>query len=151
MEQLFGALPAVLKDLEPNAIIMRSLVISAWNRCSGDLLRTRTVPLDFVDRRLLIAVEDKTWQRHLEDLSPQMLVKLNAALGQGTVRFVEFRVDNSALQASRSGKIADSGGGALPDAAASSLTHAAEKIADEALRKEFLSAAAAYLGRQKKN
>ncbi len=97
MEQLFSAIPAVLKNLEPNPEADKAIVFAAWKRCSGELLRTRTTPLEFAENRLVIAVADKTWQRHLQDLSPQMLVKLNDHLGQGTVKFIEFRIDHSDL------------------------------------------------------
>ena len=93
MEQLFSAIPAVLKNLEPNPEADKAIVFAAWKRCSGELLSARTTPVDFSENRLVIAVADKTWQRHLEELSPQMLVKLNDYLGRGTVRFIEFRVN----------------------------------------------------------
>ena len=70
MEQLFSAIPAVLKNLEPNPEADKAIVFAAWKRCAGELLRTRTTPLDFAENRLVIAVADKTWQRHLEDLKP---------------------------------------------------------------------------------
>ena len=41
---------------------------------------------------LVISVADVTWKRHLEDLSPQMVAKINALLPAGTVRRIEFRV-----------------------------------------------------------
>ena len=91
MEQLFTAIPAVLKNLEPNADADKAIVFAAWRRCAGSALAARTTPLKFGGNRLVVAVEDETWRRHLEILSPQMLVKLNAALGQGTVKFIEFR------------------------------------------------------------
>ena len=91
MEQLFNALPAVLRGLAPNPEADKAIVFAAWKRCSGELLSDRTTPLDFSENRLVIAVEDKTWQRNLETLSPQMLVKLNDYLGQGTVKFIEFK------------------------------------------------------------
>jgi len=92
MEQLFSAIPAVLKNLEPNAEADKAIVFAAWKRCSGELLSARTTPLDFSENRLVIVVADKTWQRHLEELSPQMLVKLNDYLGRGTVTFIEFQI-----------------------------------------------------------
>lgn len=92
MEQLFSAIPAVLKNLVPNAEADKAIVFAAWKRGSGELLSARTTPLGFAENRLVIAVADKTWQRNLEELSPQMLVKINDYLGQGTVRFIEFRV-----------------------------------------------------------
>jgi predicted nucleic acid-binding Zn ribbon protein len=96
MEQLFNAIPAFLKNLGPNPEADKAIVFAAWKRCSGESLSSRTAPLDFFEHRLVIAVADKTWQRNLEELSPQMLVKLNDHLGQGTVRFIEFRIDPSA-------------------------------------------------------
>ena len=93
MEQLFNTLPAVLKNLAPNPEADKAIVFAAWKRCAGALLSERTTPLAFSENRLVIAVADKTWQRNLETLSPQLLVKLNEYLGHGTVKFIEFRID----------------------------------------------------------
>lgn len=98
MEQLFNAIPAFLKNLEPNPEADKAIVFSAWKRCSGESLSERTFPLDFSANRLVIGVSDKTWQRNLEELCPQMLVKLNEYLGQGTVKYIEFRIDQSAVR-----------------------------------------------------
>lgn len=95
MEALLDALPAVLKNLDPNDKAFEALVFAAWKRTAGDALRKRAVPVEFSDKRLVVAVEDETWRRNLEILTPQMVFKLNALLGDGTVRFVEFRVDPS--------------------------------------------------------
>ncbi|MFN0277655.1 MAG: DUF721 domain-containing protein [Pyrinomonadaceae bacterium] len=97
MEQLFSAIPAVLKELAPNVKTDEAVAFAAWRHCAGELLSSRTTPLKFFENRLVVAVEDRTWQRHMEQLSPQMLVKLNDALGQGTVTFIEFRIAPSAV------------------------------------------------------
>ena len=147
MEQLFGAIPSILTGLGPNAGIDEALVFAAWGRCAGDLLRERTAPLEFFQNRLVVAVQDKTWQRHLEELSPPMLVKINGSIGQGSVKYIEFRIDAAAVEAVReSYKVAQTD--LVVDAVAPSLTKAANAIADEHLRKQFLSAAASYLAKQ---
>ena len=92
MEQLFGSSQSVLKELEPNAKTDEAVAFAAWKHCAGEGLSIRTEPLEFSNKRLVIAVADKTWQRNLEELSPQMLVKLNDHLGQGTVKFIEFQI-----------------------------------------------------------
>jgi hypothetical protein len=97
MERLFDAIPAVLKGLDANPETDRAVVFAAWKNCVGEILQKRTAPLHFAKNRLIVAVRDETWQRHLEALSPQMLVKINDRLGHGTVRFIEFRVDASIL------------------------------------------------------
>ncbi len=148
MEQLFGSIPTVLRGLGTNADIDEAVIFAAWSRCAGDLLRTRTVPLEFFENRLVIAVQDETWRRHLEDLSPQMLVKINGSLGQGTVKFIEFRVDARAVSGA-----CETGNNAaeedVPVQVAPSLVTSADAIADETLREQFLSAAAVYLANQK--
>ena len=101
MEQLFGAIPSVLSGLVTNDKSDEAVVFAAWKHCAGDLLKTRTAAVEFFENRLVVAVADETWARHLEDLSPQMLYKLNASLGKGTVKFIEFRINEKAVNAVR--------------------------------------------------
>ena len=148
MEQLFGAIPSVLGGLGTNKGIDEAVVFAAWQRCAGELLRERTAPLEFFENRLVVAVTDETWARHLEDLSPQMLARLNGSLGQGTVKYIEFRIDKKAVNAGRVGKKIEARTKDTATDIAPSLATAAEAIGDEALREQFLSAAAAYMARQ---
>lgn len=92
MEQLFTAIPGILKNLEPNGTAAEALVFAVWKQVAGEMLRSKTAPIEFNNTRLVIAVEDKTWKTHLEDLAPQMLAKLNTTLGQNSVKFIEFRI-----------------------------------------------------------
>jgi hypothetical protein len=148
MEQLFSAIPSVLDGLGHTDEIEEAVVFAAWSRCAGKLVRERTAPVEFLEKRLVIAVQDLTWRRHLEDLSPQMLARINRLLGQGKIKFIEFRVDESAVNAARglsnTGSITK-----IPVARISpSLAAAAKAITDEKLREQFLSAAAGYLAKQ---
>ena len=147
MEQLFGAIGSVLSRLGPNADIDEAVAFAAWIRCAGEMLRTRTAAAEFFENRLIVAVTDETWRRHLGDLSPQMLVNLNGSLGQGTVRFIEFRIDPAAVERARLSKETTPVKQA-PGEVSPSLTDAAGAIADERLREQFLSAAASYLAKQ---
>ena len=143
MEQLFRAVSDVLNGLGPNGATDEALAFVAWGRCAGEVLRKRTRPIEFFENRLIVAVEDKTWRRHLEELSPQMLVKLNALLGDGTIRFIEFRVDAPAVKRTLKTK-------AEPmentDKIEPALATAADAISDDGLRQRFLDAAASCLG-----
>ena len=150
MEQLFGAIPTVLSRFGQNDAIGEAVVFSTWKRCAGELLRQRTAPVDFFENRLIVAVANETWARHLEDLSPQMLVRINAALGQGTVKFIEFRINEAAVDAGREGKVSSGIAENASIEVSPSLAAAAEAIADENLREQFLSAASSYLARQSK-
>ncbi|MBX7055149.1 MAG: DUF721 domain-containing protein [Pyrinomonadaceae bacterium] len=149
MEQLFGALPKILgrSDLDP--VAHSAMVFAAWHRICGQLIKERTAVIDFTDLRLKVAVQDRTWQRHLEDMSPPMLAKLNTVLGDGSVRFIEFVIDGSAVDAAKGELTAEAH---QPMAELDpQLRKAAEAIGDELLRESFLRTAAVYLDRQKRN
>jgi len=142
MERLFGAIPDILKALGHDGGAAEAMVFAAWKQCAGDLITERTEPLEFFENRLIVAVRDATWRVHLEDLAPQMLAKLNGSLEQGTVKFIEFRVDASAFAGGEPPtRDPESAPYEIPD----SLKNAAAAIADDDLRERFLSAAAVYL------
>ena len=151
MEQLFGAIPFVLSGLATTDGIDEAVVFASWKRCAGDLLRARTAPLEFFENRLVVAVADETWRRHLEDLSPQMLYKLNAALGNGTVKFIEFRINARAVAAVKKKEAKTVADADRSAEISPSLTAAAQAIGDEALRKQFLNTAGLYLAKQRKD
>ena len=147
MEQIFSAIPTVLKGLDQHAEIDQAVVFAAWSRCAGDLLRDRTIPVEYAGKRLIVAVADTTWKRHLEELSPTMLFKINGSVGPGVVKFIEFRVDEPRVNESRKKLETDT----VNDTAeiTPSLAKAAMAIADANLREQFLSTATSYLYRQK--
>lgn len=92
MEQLFSAIPSIVKGLEPNKEVNDALVFAAWNQVAGEQIVSRTKSLRFSKKRLIVDVQDETWRKNLDALSGQMLAKLNTSLGDGTVNFIEFRV-----------------------------------------------------------
>ena len=91
MEQLFSAIPSIVKGFEPNKDVTDAVVFAAWNQVAGEQIRSHTKPLRVNNKRLIVAVEDETWRQNLEALAAQMLAKLNKSLGDGTVTFIEFR------------------------------------------------------------
>ena len=139
MEQLFAALPQLLKELGPNHAVEEQMVFAAWRRVAGEALGSRTKPLEYFENRLIVAVEDQNWQRNLETLAPEMVAKLNAATEQGKVRFIEFRIDRNAIDPPNPRMDASEIN------VSESLRSAADKIDNESLRKSFLEAASAYL------
>lgn len=148
MERLFSAIPEVLNGLSPNAKVEEAIVSAAWRACAGERLNERTAVIKFLENRLVVAVIDETWRRHLVDLSPEMLARINGRLEKGTVRFIEFVIDAKAVRDAMTpaNVTSDSGyGDVSPDLAA-----AAEAIKDDHLRNQFVSAAATYLSKQER-
>lgn len=145
MQDLFRTLPAILKNVEGSDAVRGAFVFAAWRRIAGESLLLHAIPLRLESTRLSIAVSDKTWQRHLQDLSSQMLFKLNAAAGERTVEFIEFVVDAEAVRKSGGASRIAVEDAEIPE----DLRASAASIEDENLREQFLGAAANCLARKK--
>lgn len=148
MEQVFAAIPSALTALRQDDRVDQAIVFAAWSRCAGEMLGSKTFPIQFLTNRLVVGVRDEMWRRNLEGLAPQMLVNMNAVLGPGNVRFIEFRIDRKFAAAGNAG---DSARAQTSDAGADlSVVRASESIVNEDLRVHFLEAAAACLARNER-
>ena len=97
MEDLFRALPALLKEFDDNESLREAVVFAAWERAAGQSLAQHAVPFRLFQKHLIIAVASEMWKRHLEMLSGQMIFKLNSLMRQAAVTFIEFRVDEKTV------------------------------------------------------
>ena len=155
MQDLFRALPKLLKEFEDTEEVREAVVFAAWRRIAGESLSEHTVPYRLFNKHLIIAVADKMWKRHLETLSGQMIFKLNSVLGQAIVTFIEFRVEAETLAAER-GKhprnlMTDEEQREIAlEEVTPKLRRSADAIKDDNLRYQFLLAAGSCLARKKK-
>jgi hypothetical protein len=150
MNELFRALPALLKEFEDNEDLRQAVVFAAWRKIAGEGLLERAVPFRLFQKHLIIAVESEMWKRHLESLCGQMIFKINSALGQALVTFVEFRVDEETIREERRKNrknLIDEE--TMREMALERLTPklrvAADAIKDDNLRYQFLLAAGSAL------
>jgi hypothetical protein len=139
MDRLFDCIPAIVLDHLPHDKTIKALVIAAWSRSVGESIKQRSAVIDFVDQTLIIGVADELWRNNLERLAPQMVARINSTLRHGTLRRIEFRLDEAVGRAVERCEAIQN---AIPDA---SVCRAAEAIEDDSLRKAFLAAAATYL------
>jgi hypothetical protein len=148
MDAFFRALPGVFEAIDASDEVRRAFVFAAWRRVAWAQLTERTDPIALDDKRLIIAVADRTWQANLESLAGQLLFRLNATLGRPLVDFIEFRIDPSTVDAAMGEAPASETSG---DAAGlpSEISDSAAAIKDEQLRKTVLNAAANCLSRTK--
>lgn len=155
MEDLFRALPKLLKEFEDTEEVREAVVFAAWRKIAGERLSEHTIPFRLFNKHLIIAVADKMWKRHLESLSGQMIFKLNSVLGQAIVTFIEFRIDEDMIAAERAkyrkNSLSDE---QLREIALDEITpkmrRSADAIKDDNLRYQFLLAAGSCLARKKK-
>jgi hypothetical protein len=154
MEDLVRALPALLKEFDENEAVREAVVFAVWRKIAGEFLREKAVPFRLYQKHLIIAVESETWRKHLEQLSGQMIFKLNSALRQAVVTFIEFRIDEMTIEKERAKKRID----LLSDEefeeialeeVTPKLRMSADAIKDDNLRYQFLLAAGGCLARKK--
>lgn len=157
MENLFRTLPKLMKQLEDHEEVREAVVFAAWRKVAGKSLCEHSVPFQLNQKRLIVAVKDKMWKRHLEtELAGQMIFKLNSILGQPAVTFIEFRIDEEtvlkAVKQTRNVVISDE---ELEEIAleevSPKLRHQAASIKDDNLRYQFLLAAGGSLARKKRD
>ena len=158
MEDLFRALPALLKEFEAideKGTLREAVVFAVWRRVAGESLHQHAVPIRLYRKHLIIAVAHETWKRHLERLSGEMIFKINSKLGAAQVTFIEFRVDEASVEEfrakNRKNQIADEDLEEIAlEAVTPNLRFSADQIKDDNLRYQFLLAAGGCLARKKR-
>ena len=154
MDDLFRALPELLRAAGEAEEVAEAAALAAWRRVAGEQLRGQAVPFRLYRKTLTVAVADATWQKQLEQMSGQLLFRLNSVLGQPVVTYIEFRIDPQTVRVERArlrGRAIDRG--AQEQRArhcARALAEAAAAIRDETLRQRFLLAAGSYIDAQEK-
>ncbi|HEX8638303.1 MAG TPA: DciA family protein [Pyrinomonadaceae bacterium] len=154
MQELFRALPALLKEFDDNDDVREAVVFAAWRKIAGETLRERAVPVRLYKKHLIIAVMSETWKKHLQQLSGQMIFKINSVLGAAIVTFIEFRVDEKTVTDERAQNAktivseAKFQENAL-DQVTAKMRRSADAIKDDHLRYQFLLAAGSCLARKK--
>ena len=155
MNELFRALPALLKEFDENETVREAVAFAAWRKIAGESLRQHAVPFRLEQKRLTIAVKSETWRKHLEHLSGQMIFKINSVLGKAVVTYIEFCVDEQAVEKENFKKIEQTlSPEELEEIALDEVTpqmrRSADAIKDDNLRYQFLLAAGSCLARKKK-
>lgn len=153
MNELFRALPALMKEFEDNEAVREAVVFAAWRKIAGEALRFSAVPFHLAGKRLTVAVSGESWRKHLEHLSGQMIFKINSKLGSAAVTFIEFQVNEAAVKAERTKFQKTDTKAISKETALNEITpkmrHKADAIKDDNLRYQFLLAAGSCLVRRK--
>jgi hypothetical protein len=152
MDDLIRSLPGLLRAAGDAEEVTEAAAKVAWRRVAGEALRGQAVPFRLHRKLLVVAVPDTAWQKQLEQISGQLIFRLNSLLGQAVVTYVEFRVDAKTVREER----ARIGHTQFDRAAherrslqhARQLGNAARAIQDEDLRRRFLLAAGSYIDAQ---
>lgn len=80
-------LASVLERLDPQR---RILLWQKWEEAVGEPIASRARPRDLIDGVLVLAVANHTWAQELQMLRPELVVRLNRALGKDLVREIQI-------------------------------------------------------------
>ncbi len=153
MNELFRILPKLLNQVEDDENLRQIIVFTTWRKIAGESLAEHAVAISLKNKRLTVAVANERWEKYLKNLSGQMIFKLNSALGQAMVTFIEFCVDEKVVSANKkSHKISEADDLELRELALKQLSPKlrakSNAIKDENLRQLFLKAASTSLARK---
>jgi len=79
-------------NLSGDIITPEQMALAVWPEAVGKRLASHTRAAKLVRTRLVVEVEDITWQRQLFALTPFIVRNLAKSLGPGLVDDLEFRV-----------------------------------------------------------
>jgi hypothetical protein len=152
MDDLIQSLPKLLRAAGESEEVLEAASFAAWRRVAGEALRGCAVPFRLFNRRLIVSVPDTTWRKQLEQVSPQLIFRLNSLLGQALVTYVEFRVDPQTVGRERARTRRSQYDRLVEEEnalrRATELDDAASAIHDDDLRRRFLLAAGSCLNRR---
>ncbi len=83
------ALARVTANLEPATILAR--VQGCWADAVGDVVSSEAQPVSERDGIVTVACRSSVWAQELEMLGPDLIAKLNAALGDPAVAQLRFK------------------------------------------------------------
>ena len=87
---LAEALKGVRRDAAPATLL--AAVQAAWPQAAGEGLAAAAQPVSASERVVTIACESGVWAHELELLGPDLLERLNAALGEARIEKLRFVV-----------------------------------------------------------
>jgi hypothetical protein len=81
-----------LRALGIDAPIKSYSLFNAWREIVGKTIALQTQPRSLRNQILFVDVSHSTWIQQLQFLKPQLLEKLNAFLGEPSIRDIRFRL-----------------------------------------------------------
>lgn len=125
----------------------RQAVFAAWIGVAGAMLGRATAPVAYEKKTLTVATTGETWSVQLQAMAPQLLFRLNSALGAPLVTSLQFRYDEAAVRRFHP-RPNDSVDFIDPESASKPIEPRTAGIKDPDLRRQFLRTAGKCLDRR---
>ena len=147
MNSLLKLMPTMIRLSGDSEEVREQAAFAAWRIVTGPQISHSCIPFKLEQKHLIVAVPDFSWKSQMEKVSGDFLFRLNSVIGTPVVTYIEFRIDYAFVKKAQE---------AVPQPITFEHTQElteelradAEQIEDEALRAQFLRAAAKYLERK---
>jgi hypothetical protein len=112
-------------------ISTEELAYVAWPEAVGATIARYTTPIALVRNKLVVEVEDASWQQPLFQLESQILKRIAEVLGAGVVRDLEIRIARPRRPPQRATQLTP---GPIAPTAPPAISDDADRIQDAVLR-----------------
>jgi hypothetical protein len=140
-------LPKILAEAAKNREMTEVAAKIAWTRAAGTGLRRHAVPFRLHNGTLVVSVADVIWQRQLNAMSPELVLRINGLLRRQVVENIEFRIDPATLNRQKASAVVKKHEESILPLPAD-LVSAAVGVADPELRQLFIRAAGNCIARR---
>lgn len=90
-QSLDASLAGLVRDRGWQGDLRMHGVFARWSAIVGDEIGRHSIPESFEDGRLVVRTDTTAWATQLTLLAPQVILRLNDELGDGTVTVVDVR------------------------------------------------------------
>jgi hypothetical protein len=149
MDSILKLMPEIMRLSGNQEEVCEKAICATWNTLVGEQVKRNCAPIRLFKKTLFVAARDVTWQKQLEQMSGQILFKLNSALGAAYVTRLEFRANPKLLKEAQDG--ADMVEFCDSSKYEAEVAPAAAGIKDDQLRNALLRAAGKCLDRNSKS
>lgn len=87
---LGDALERVISERGWSAEVNVHLLMGRWAELVGPMVAEHSAPEAYADRVLVVRTSSTAWASQLRLMAPQLLAKMNASLGDGTIKRVQI-------------------------------------------------------------
>lgn len=144
MENLFSALPAILKASQASPEVAEMACMAGWKHAVGEGLSRHAIASALNGHTLVVEVEDRVWRLQLEEMRGQLIARLNTLLGHQVIKAIDFQIN---AQRFLQNEMTSGPDRSAPKPFPIELLSAAATIEDLRLRRLFLEAATSCLER----
>lgn len=87
-----SVIDTILRDHVPRSAADISRIAGMWDRIVGEIIAENTRPAGLRKKTLLVHVNSSPWMHHLHFIREEIVLKVNAAVGEALIEDILFKI-----------------------------------------------------------